>query len=461
MLSFRAAARDDTDDTMTATLVVLVALLGGFGLGWLIASARRAAQLHSVRAEIHAHDRERVRLTNELAILRSRFETQQTERAAAEARLETLEQSKAQLTGAFAKLSQETLQATVEQLLQVVRPHLDGNSDKIASTLDHKKLEIESLLTPVREMLDRYREELQNSETLRTQGYAGLQEQIRNLLEATRTTQMETSRLISALKVPTVRGSWGENTLRNCVELAGMSAFCDFTPQATTETDDGKRLRPDMVIRLPNKRVIAVDSKTPIEFYQAAAEEPDEEKKRELLALHARNVRKHVEQLSRKDYQSAVGDTLDFTVMFLGGEQFLASALTTDPSIFQFAADRKIFLATPTVLLPLLRAVAAGWRAEQSEENARQALALGIELYNRFVKVFEHIEGVGESLSGAVGKYNEAIRSLETKLLPKARQLQAFVSSSKDTPELKLIDRQPLDSPSIPDVLLPIKQVEG
>jgi DNA recombination protein RmuC len=446
---------------MTATLIALVSLLGGFGLGWIVVGARRSGQLQALRAEHNAVERERVRLSNELAILRSRHETQQIERAAAEARLETLEQSKVQLAGTFAKLSQDTLQAAVEQLLQVVKPHLDGNSERINSTLDHKKLEIESLLTPVREMLDRYRGEVQASETCRTAGYAGLQEQIRSLLEATRATQLEASRLVSALKVPTVRGSWGENTLRNCVELAGMSGFCDFTPQPTTETDEGKRQRPDMIIRLPNNRVIAVDSKTPIEFYQAAAEEPDEERKRELLAHHARNVRRHVEQLSRKEYQSSVGDTLDFTVMFLGGEQFLASALTSDPSIFEFAAERKIFLATPTVLLPLLRAVAAGWRAEQSEENARQALALGIELYNRFVKVFEHIEGVGESLSGAVRKYNEAIRSLETKLLPKARQLQAFVSSSKDMPELKLIDRQALDSPAIPDVLLPIKQVEG
>lgn len=443
---------------MTLEIAALLALALGASIGWALASYRRSGQVQATRAELNILDRERVRLSNEVAILRSKSETQQLERVAAEARLQTLEQSKEQLAGTFARLSQETLDAAVNQLVQVVKPHLDGNNQKISSTLDSKKTEIESLLTPVRQMLEQYRSEVMALDSSRTRSDAVFQEQFRTLMDATRATQMEASRLVSALRVPTVRGAWGENTLRNCVELAGMSEFCDFTPQVTTEDQDGKRLRPDMIIRLPNGRVIAVDSKTPIEFYQSACEEADEEKKRELLAAHARNVRKHVEHLSRKDYQSSVGQTLDFTIMFIGGEQFLSAALITDPTIFEFAVDRKVFLATPTVLLPLLRAVAAGWRAEQSEENARQALALGIELYNRFAKVFEHVQGVGDSLSGAVRKYNEAIRSLETKLLPKARQLQSFVSSTKDLPELKMIERQPLDPPAIPDVLLPVKQ---
>jgi len=443
---------------MTLALTA-AALILGFLAGWALVAARKNAQLQVTRSEFNGVDRERVRLSNELAILRSRLETQQLERVAAETRLDELSRSREQLTGEFARLSQESLKTAVDQLVNVVKPHLDGNEGKISSTLDAKKAEIEGLLQPVREMLDTYRVELQSSETMRNQGYAGLQEQIRGLLDATRATHAAATKLDSALRVPTTRGSWGENSLRNCVELAGMSEFCDFSPQFTIESDDGRK-RPDMIIRLPNNRVIAVDSKAPVEFHQLACEETDEDKKRDYLLLHAKNVRKHVEQLSRKEYQASLGDTLDFTVMFLA-ESFLASALTSDPSIFQFAADRKVFLASPTVLVPLLRAVAAAWRADKSEENARQALALGIELYNRFVKVFEHIEGVGKSLNGAVKNYNEAIRSLETKLLPKARQLQSFVSSSKNVPDLQLIDRQPLDSPSIPDVLLPIKQAEG
>lgn len=443
---------------MGADVWTLAALAVGVAIGWAFASARKGGELQTARMELSLLERDRVRLSNEVAILRSKAETQQLERVAAEARLDTMEKSREQLAGTFAKLSQDTMQKAVDQLLGVVKPHLDGNNQQISSTLENKKLEIEGLLTPVRQMLDQYREEIHRLDASRLTNDASLREQIHGLMDATRATQAAASRLDSALRVPTVRGSWGENTLRNCVELAGMSAFCDFTPQLTTEGEDGRRLRPDMIIRLPNGRVIAVDSKTPIEFYQLACEESDEERKRELLMSHARNLRKHVEQLSRKEYQASLGETLDFTVMFIGGEPFLSAALITDPGIFEFAVERKIFLATPTVLLPLLRAVAAGWRADQSEENARQALSLGIELYNRFVKVFEHVRGVGDSLDASVRKYNEAIRSLETKLLPKARQLQSFVSSSKNVPDLKLIDRQTLDPPSIPDVLLPVKQ---
>jgi DNA recombination protein RmuC len=459
-------------------ILVVAAAAVAAAVAWLAQASRQAratallaGDVQRLAAERDAVSAEKERLMRELASLRDRLESEQksriiadTERQNADKVLEStsklVAELKQQMEGTYAKLSQEALKAAVDQLSQNVKPHLDGTKGEIVSSLDTKKSEIEGLLTPVREMLERYRSEVALSEKLRSEAYGGLQEQIRGLLDAQEKTQKETAKLSSALRVPNVRGSWGENTLRNCVEMAGMSEFCDFEMQQTFEAEDGKRLRPDMVVRLPNKRVIAVDSKAPIDAFLEAAGESDEARRKTLIDQHARNLRKHIDALSRKEYQASVGETLDFTVLFLAGEQFLSSALLVDPTIFEFAVERKIFLATPTVLLPLLRAVAAGWKAERQEESARQALVIGLELYDRFVKVFEHFDGVGSALENAVKKYNETIRSVQGRLLPKARQLQMFVDSTREMPPLEQLELGPVETPKVlvEQVRLPIRE---
>lgn len=463
--------------TLASWLIALVAFALGCLVAWLAAKAGASsrlalgvAELERVKAERDGLQAERRRVDEELSGVRAALADEQRLRTVAETQLAAAQELtasqarfvsdvKLQLEGSYAKLSQEALKAAVDQLTTTVKPHLDGTKGEIVSSLDAKKVEIESLLVPLREMLDRYQAELQSSEKSRFASMAGLQEQIRALLDAQERTQRETAKLSSALRVPNVRGSWGESSLRRCVELAGMSEFCkDFTIQETFEGEDGKRLRPDMVIYLPNDRVIAVDSKAPIDAYLEAAAESDESRRKLLLDQHAKNLRRHIEQLSRKEYQSSIGESLDFTVLFLGGEQFLSSALMVDPTIFEFAVERKIFLASPTVLLPLLRAVEAGWKAERQEESAREALAICLELYERFVKVFEHIEGVGDALNASVRKYNDAIRSTEQRLLPKARQLQSYVSSTRAVPDVEQLELHALDAPkAIADAKLVVK----
>jgi len=243
-----------------------------------------------------------------------------------------------------------------------------------------------------------------------------------------------------------VRGSWGENTLKRCIELAGMSEFCDFDVQETFFSDEGRRLRPDVIVRLPNKRVIAVDAKVPLAEYTSAANADNETRKKELLVQHAKTLRRHIDSLSRREYQSAIGDTLDFTVMFLPGEHFLSAALVTDAGLFEYAVDKKIYLASPTVLLPLLRAVAAGWKAERTEENAKKMHDAGVELFNRFVIAMEKITSVGSALKSTVDRYNEAIRSIDTRLWPKGEELQRMAGSGRELGELKQVDAIPLES---------------
>jgi len=357
-----------------------------------------------------------------------------------------VERSKKQLEDNFAHLAQKTLKEVSEQLLQLGQTQLDGSKGEMLQSLDTKRAEIETLLTPLREMVSGYRKELVQSEANRNEVYGGLQEQIRALLLVQETAQRETSRLATALQSPTVRGSWGEITLRRCVELAGLVEYCDFFSQQTVETEEGRRLRPDMLVRLPNSRVIAVDAKAPTHEYTLAADCTDEEQKRQLLTAHSRNLRRHIDALSRKEYQANIGESLDFTVMFLPGEHFLSSALVTDPSIFEYAVERKVYVASPTVLLPLLRAIYAGWRAERTEENAKKMHDGAVELFNRFVKVMDDIARVGVALDGAVAKYNIAIRSIDTRLWPKGTELQRMAGSGKELGTLEQLEAIPLES---------------
>src|SRR4051794_10031996 len=406
-----------------------IALLAGAVVGWLAGSAgkqRAAAERDVARAE-------RERAEAAAGDARRRLDAATQARVAAETRLAAVDDDK------FVAMAQRAFAQMGESLVQLNKTQVDGS-------LGTNKAEIETLLNPVRQMLEQYRGELLKSERSRLEAYGGLQEQIRALMGAQESTQREAARLANALQSPTVRGSWGESSLKRCVELAGMSEFCDFDLQETFSTEEGRRLRPDLIVRLPNERVIAVDAKVPLSDYQSAADESDDARKRELLQQHARTMRRHIDGLARRDYQSAVGETLDFTVMFLPGEHFLSAGLVTDPALFEYAVEKKIYLASPTVLLPLLRAVAAGWKAERTEENAKRMHEAGVELFNRFVRVMDLVHELGGSIGKTVEKYNVMIRSIDTRLWPKGEEMQRMASSGKELAALEQIEAVPLES---------------
>jgi DNA recombination protein RmuC len=443
--------------SLMAMVFCVIALLVGAVVGWVVASARQAtAAQHAIRerdvvagrahAERDMARQERAKAETALALLQARLEEAQKDKAAADARvieahklLANHAELRKQIEDSFVALAQKAVKDASESLLQTNRTQIGG-------ALDTKKAEIEALLTPVREMIESYRGELTKSELARNESYGGLQEQVKMLLIAQASSQKEASRLANALQSPTVRGSWGENSLKRCVELAGMSEFCDFDLQQTFLNDEGRRLRPDLIVRLPNSRVIAVDSKAPLAEYTEASNEQDDTKKRELLAAHAKTLRRHIDSLSKREYQASVGESLDFTVMYLPGEHFLSAALVTDASLFEYAVERKIYLASPTVLLPLLRAIAAGWKVERTEENAKKMHDAGIELFNRFVKVMDHIASIGKALHGTVEKYNAAIGSIDRMLWPKGEELQRMAQSGKEMKNLDQIDVLPLES---------------
>lgn len=447
--------------TLAALLVSLLALAIGAAVGWVIARTLRrsehAAELQRAVAErdIAIAERdvargERERSDAARVELQRRVEEAQQARAMAEATadarvteaeklLSNHAQMQKQLEDSFAALAQKAFKDVSESLVS-------ANNTQVTGALDTKKAEIDGLLKPMRDMLEAYRADILKSEHARNESYGGLQEQIRMLLTAQESAQREATRLANALQSPTVRGSWGEITLRRCVELSGLTEYCDFFMQETVESEEGRKLRPDMIVRLPNNRVIAVDSKSPTNDYTAAAQTSDEEQRRMWLASHAKNLKRHVDALSRKEYQASIGESLDFTVMFLPAEHFLSAALVTDPDLFEYAVQRKVYVASPTVLLPLLRAVHAGWKAERTEENAKKMHDAAVELFNRFVTAMEKIANVGKALESTVTKYNEAIRSIDTRLWPKGEELQRMAGSGKELGELKQLDALPLES---------------
>ncbi|HYC93221.1 MAG TPA: DNA recombination protein RmuC [Thermoanaerobaculia bacterium] len=412
-------------------------------VGWVVGSARKGAESQRALAERDLARDERTKSDAARAAMQRRLEEAQQARAAAETTAaETRRQleNHKQIEETFAALAQRAFKSVSESLVQTSKTQIDGS-------LNTKTAEIDALLKPVRDMLDTYRGELLKSEQTRNTVYGGLQEQIRALMSAQESTQREASRLATALQSPTVQGSWGEMSLKRCIELAGMSEYCrDFETQQTFTNEDGRRLRPDVIVNLPNERVIAIDVKAPLSDYIAACNEPDEARKAALLAQHAKNLRRHIDALVKRDYQASVGESLDFTVMFIPGEHFLSAALIADLSLLDYAAEKRISLATPTVLLPLLRAVAASWKAEKTEENAKKMHDAAVELFTRFVTVMEYLTAVGDQLHKSVDSYNKVIRSIDTRLWPKGEELQRMAGSGKKLGELEQIEAVPLES---------------
>jgi DNA recombination protein RmuC len=250
-------------------------------------------------------------------------------------------------------------------------------------------------------------------------GQAALGEQMRSLAGASAELARETSQLSRALRSPIARGRWGELQLRRVVELAGMVERCDFVEQLGI----AGRLRPDLIVRLPGGRQVIVDAKTPLSAYLDAVAADGDEARRAHLAEHARQVRAHMRQLASKEYFRGLEGTPELVVMFLPGEAFFAAALEADPSLIEAGASERVILATPTTLIALLRAVAHGWRHEQSAAHAREVAALGRELHDRLRGLVTHFAGVHEGLESAMEAYRLAAGALESRVLGPARRL--------------------------------------
>ncbi len=286
---------------------------------------------------------------------------------------------------------------------------------------------VREVVAPVQEHFVKLTEAIAALDKSRTQDKSALSEQMRQIAESMSQTQAVTGRLANALRAaPKTRGRWGEETLRNVLELSGLSARVDFVTEQTSEDGEGGRVRPDVIIRLPGKRAIVVDSKVALSGYLDAMEATDEAAREAHLRKHAGELRAHMAQLGSKEYWRHVPDTADFVIMFVPGDNFLAAAFERDPTLYQDGFARKVVVIGPSNLFALAKTIAFGWRQEEIAANAEEIAKLGRELYARLLPLSKHLAVVGETIAKSVHAYNGFVSSFDTRVLVTARKFKGL-----------------------------------
>jgi DNA recombination protein RmuC len=367
----------------------------------------------------------------------------EAERASHSSQLELLEASRVQLRDEMKGISATVLEKTAESLTRELTAQRRIDDERSSGEMGKRAAELRGLVEPMKEKLGRVESQIELLERERRQSAGQLGEMFRQLNEGLAGLRTETGTLVGALRRPATRGSWGEIQLRNVIEMAGMVAHCDFTEQTTIDGDDGAKLRPDVLVRLPGGKLIVVDSKVPLDAYLQATEATTDEERGLHLARHARQTREHITKLASKAYQSQLESSPELVVMFVPSDGIYHAALSEDPALIEYGVDQQVLLATPTTLIGLLRAVHYGWKQERIAASAREIAETGRELHKRIARFVEPLAKVGRQLGSAVGAYNEAIGSFEARVVPQLRRLEDAGASSGRTVELAGIEESP------------------
>ena len=443
---------------MDPALFAIAALLVGLGVGWLFGSRqvalfrneRDALQTRVSQAEVAAAAAEERAKAGELLrmqlseVAKERDEAlQQASALKADARnfdirLKELTEAKDLLATQFSEVGSKLLQEAQKNFLERADARFNQAGEK------HEE-RLKALLQPVETTLKRYEEGLSKVEKERIDSYAGLREAVEQVRMGQGQVREETARLVNALRSsPKARGRWGEQSLRNVLEQAGLSPYADFRSEVSVTTDDG-RLRPDVIVRLPGGRKLIIDAKCSLNAFLDANDEVDEAAKVSHLKAHAASIRNHAQQLGGKNYWDQFGDAADYVVMYIPGEHFLTAALEQDDSLWEWSFERRVLLATPTNLVAIARTVASVWRQEKLAEEAAEIARLGKELHSRLATMGSHVVKLGRNLELATSAYNSFVGSLESQVLTQAKRFEALEvsSGSKEIESLPVIDTSP------------------
>ncbi len=383
----------------------------------------------------------------EASAVRSGLAAAQAQRDAALARAEELTADRESLVNQFKALSAESLERQGKQ---------------VDATAAERLRATEAVMAPVKESLELMNQRIAEVERDRVKLSAELAEQVRTVTTTGETLRRETSALVNALRKPQVRGAWGETQLRRVAEITGMVERCDFDLQVTSSTNDGAK-RPDMRVNLADGKCVFVDSKVPLSAFMDAFETEDQAQREGHLQRFGKSVRTHIDQLSGKSYHKLEYGSPEMVVLFLPSEAFLQAAVEQISDLQEYANRKNIVLATPSILIPLLRAVQHGWKQAALAESAAEVAALGAELHERLGTMGNHFDRVGRSLGAAVKAYNSTVGSLESRVMVTARRFGELSVTKDELQQLKPSNEsiKPLTAPELVEDAGQIEQLLG
>ena len=403
-------------------VIGLVALLLGLVTGWALAVARIGTRASRAEALLEA---ERGRAGSQLG-------------------------DQQRLAEHFKALAADALKANNEQFMTVAEERLKRSQEASTAELAKREEAVKQLVEPLNRTLDLVKTEVSTAEKARLEAHAMLSQQVRAMQQTSESLRTETSQLVTALRSSQVRGRWGEIQLRRVVEAAGMLEHIDFVEQSQIRTADGP-LRPDMVVRLAGGKNIVVDAKVAFLGYLDAVQATDDAVRAERMAAHARHLKKHIDDLAAKEYWEQFSPAPEFVVMFVPAEAFLNAALETDPALYEYAMSRNVVLATPMTLVATLRTISYAWRQDALASNAQQVLSLGRELHGRLATMGGYLAKLGRAIETAGGAYNQAISSLEKRVLVSARRFAelSVVDDELQTPEPATLQLTNVSAPEL------------